>query len=101
MRNQISIFIELLASFKNTNDQMNIAELNLLLAQNAMEISQYNKSSDLLIKSQAIYDRLGYEFGQASVDLSTGALLSWIGNYNDASDFIFKSLEVFEKKVRI
>lgn len=92
-----SIFNELLESYKNTKDQMNVADLYLLSAQNAMEISQFNKSSDLLIKSQAIYDSLGYEFGQASIDLFTGTLLSWMGKYNDASDYIFNSLEVFEK----
>ncbi len=92
-----SIFKQLLYYYETSNNQMDIAEMQLLLAQNAMEVSQYDISSDLLIKSKAIYDSLGYEFGQANIHLFTGMLLSWMGNYNDASDYIYKSLAVFEK----
>ncbi|MGM0580830.1 MAG: ATP-binding protein [Bacteroidota bacterium] len=91
-----SVFINLLNHYKNSDNLMDEAEMYLYLAQNAMEVSRFNKSSDLLIKAQAIYDSLGYEFGQANIDLFTGTLLSWMGKYNDASDYIFKSLEVFE-----
>jgi signal transduction histidine kinase len=92
-----SIFNQFLLLYKNSNNQMDQAEMYLLLAQNAMEVSQFNKSSDLLIKSKSIYDSLGYEFGQANVNLFTGTLLSWMGKYNDASNYIFKSLKIFEK----
>jgi signal transduction histidine kinase len=92
-----SIFSILLAHYKTADNQMDVAEMYLLLAQNAMEVSRFDKSSDLLIKSQAIYDSLGYEYGQANINLFTGTLLSWMGKYRDASDYIFKSLEIFEE----
>jgi len=92
-----SIFNQLLNNYLKDDDKMGIADVYLLLARNAMEISQYKRSSNFLLKSKAIYDSLGYEFGKANINLFTGSLLSWMGQYNDASDYIFKSLKVFEK----
>lgn len=92
-----SIFKELLSYYKESTNNMAIAEMYQLLASNAMQESRFQESSDYLIKSQALYDSLGYKYGQAKIDLSTGMLLSWMGKYNDASEYLFKSLQVFEK----
>jgi tetratricopeptide (TPR) repeat protein len=62
-----------------------------------MEVSRYKQSSNLLIQSQAIYDSLNYKYGIANVNLHTGTLLSWMQKYNEASNFIFKALKVFEE----
>jgi signal transduction histidine kinase/tetratricopeptide (TPR) repeat protein len=92
-----SIYTQLLTTYQGENNKMDIAETYLLLAQNAMEVSRFDKSSDFLIKSQAIYDSLAYEYGQANINLYTGTLLSWMGKYQDASEYIYKSLEVFKE----
>ena len=96
-----SIYENLLIHYSSINNKMDQAETLKLLAKNKMELSKYKLSTNYLLQARTIYDSLNYTHGIAQINLFTGSLFSWMGRYNEASEYLFKALEQFNKNENI
>ncbi|MBK6264821.1 HAMP domain-containing histidine kinase [Marivirga sp. S37H4] len=92
-----SIIKYLIPFYQSSGDLMDEGKAYLILAENAMSISNYDESMQYLIMARKLYERLSYQFGIATTKMMTGSLYSYLSDYNEAFTYLFEALEYFEE----